>query len=85
MNGVVRARLDQKLKDEAEAVLEAIGLTTSDAVRMMMIRIAREKKLPFEPIIPNARTVAAIKAARAGNTIKVGRAKDLLAGLNADD
>lgn len=65
--------------------MEAIGLTTSDAVRMMRIRIAREKKLPFEPSIPNAKTVAAIKAARAGNTSKVGGLVGLLADLKTDD
>ena len=45
-NAVVRARIDERVKEEAAAVLAAMGLTVSDAFRMMMIRIAREKALP---------------------------------------
>ena len=47
-------------------VLEAIGLTVSDAVRLMLTRVAREKALPFEPLIPNEGTLAAMKEAREG-------------------
>lgn len=56
-NSVVRARIDGKTKVEAEAVLASIGLTVSDAFRMMMMRIAKEKALPFEPLIPNDETI----------------------------
>jgi len=65
-NAVVRARGDGRIKEEASAVLAAMGLTVSDAFRMMMIRIAREKALPFELLVPNAETVAAIDEARRG-------------------
>jgi DNA-damage-inducible protein J len=47
---VVRARIDARLHEEVEAILKRIGLTTSDAVRQMMMRIAHDQKLPFEPI-----------------------------------
>ena len=63
-NSVVRARIDEHVKAEAEVVLASIGLTVSDAFRMMMIRIANEKALPFEPFVPNDATIAAMKAAR---------------------
>jgi len=43
-------------------VLASIGLTVSDAFRMMM-RIAKEKALPFEPLIPNDETIEAMRAA----------------------
>ena len=46
-NAVVRARISGKVKEEAGAVLAAMGLTVSDAFRMMMTRVAAEKKLPF--------------------------------------
>ncbi len=82
---VVRARIDSKTKEEAAAVLATIGLTVSDAFRLMMIRIAREKALPFEPLIPNAETIEAMMEARAGNLISVGTLEDLMADLNADD
>ena len=85
MNTVVRARIDQKIKDEAVAVLGTIGLTASDAFRLMMVRIAAEKRLPFEPLVPNAETIEAMKAARRGDLIQAGSADDLMADLNADD
>jgi antitoxin component of RelBE/YafQ-DinJ toxin-antitoxin module len=52
---------------------------------MMMVRIATEKALPFEPLIPNAETIEAIKSARRGKLTKVGQADHLLESLNADD
>jgi len=84
-NSVVRARIDGDIKAEAEAVLAAIGLTSSEAFRMMMTRIAKEKVLPFEPLVPNDETIEAIKAARRGELVKVGPADNLLESLNARD
>ena len=68
MTTVVRARISAEVKNEASAVLEAMGLTVSDAFRIMMTRIAREHALPFEPLIPNEETIAAMRAARKGET-----------------
>jgi DNA-damage-inducible protein J len=82
-NSVVRARIDERTKAEAAAVLSAIGLTVSDAFRLMMIRIAREKALPFEPLVPNAKTIEAMKAARRGEVVTVGSPAGLLASLRA--
>ncbi len=82
---VVRARIDGEVKAEAEAVLASIGLTVSDAFRLMMIRIAKEKALPFEPLVPNEETIEAMRAARRGELIEVGSIDNLFAELNADD
>jgi len=84
-NAVVRARIDERVKEEAAAVLAAMGLTVSDAFRMMMIRIAKEKALPFEPLTPNEETIEAMRAARRGELVKVGSIDDLLPSLNEDD
>jgi DNA-damage-inducible protein J len=84
-NAVVRARIDGRIKKEAASALNKIGLTVSDAVRLMLVRVAAEKALPFEPLVPNARTIKAMKAARRGELAAVGRAEDLLGRLNADD
>ncbi len=81
VNSVVRARINERIKAEASAVLEAMGLTVSDAFRMMMVRIAREKALPFEPLVPNDETIEAMKAARRGDLVKVGSARKLLPSL----
>ena len=63
----------------------AIGLTVSDAFRMLMVRVAAEKALPFEPIVPNKKTVKAIEAAQRGELTTVGRPQNLVHRLNADD
>jgi addiction module RelB/DinJ family antitoxin len=52
-SSLVCARIDQQLKREVEEVLAAIGLTLSGAFRLMLIRVARDKVLPFEPIFPD--------------------------------
>ncbi len=85
MRTVVRARIDERVKNEAAAVLASIGLTVSDAFRLMMVRIATEKRLPFEPLVPSAETIEAMRAARRGDLVTVGSVDDLVADLNADD
>ncbi|HET7314090.1 type II toxin-antitoxin system RelB/DinJ family antitoxin, partial [Salinisphaera sp.] len=66
-NAVVRARIDEQIKEEASVVLASMGLTVSDAFRMLLTRVAREKALPFEPLVPNATTIEAMKEARRGD------------------
>jgi len=83
-NTVVRARIDARVKKDAEAVLATIGLTVSDAFRLLMMRVAAEKALPFEPLVPNAKTIEAIKAARRGELVTVGRPENLLNKLNEE-
>jgi len=84
-NTVVRARIDEHVKEEAAVVLATIGLTVSDAFRLMMVRIAKDKALPFEPLVPNAETIEAMKAARRGEVVTVASVDALFAGLNAGD
>ncbi|MSO77333.1 MAG: type II toxin-antitoxin system RelB/DinJ family antitoxin [Alphaproteobacteria bacterium] len=84
-NSIVRARIDERIKAEAAAVLDAMGLTVSDAFRMMMVRIAREKALPFAPLVPNAETIKAMKEARRGGLKRYRGVKDLMTSLNEDD
>jgi DNA-damage-inducible protein J len=84
-NTVIRARINERIKEEASAVLEAMGLTVSDAFRMLMVRVARDKALPFEPLVPNDKTIAAIRAARRGELTKAKNPSSLIEKLNADD
>ena len=85
-NSVVRARINEEIKEEASAVLQSMGLTVSDAFRMMMVRIAREKALPFEPLVPNKETIAAIEAARRGDFARsFDTVDDLMDHLRAED
>lgn len=82
-NTVVRARIDENIKEEASIVLAAMGLTVSDALRMMLTRVAREQSLPFEPLVPNATTIKAMRDARSGKTIKHKSLDALMADLHA--
>lgn len=61
---LVQVRIDGAIKEKATAVLAAMGLTVSDAVRLLLTRVAREKALPFEPLIPNTGTIDAITESR---------------------
>ena len=83
-NAVVRARIDANIKEEATAVLAAMGLTVSDAFRIMLTRVAREKALPFEPLVPNDVTIEAMKEARRGN-LETVTLNELQAVLDAND
>lgn len=84
-NTVVRARIDEHTKNEAAAVLASMGLTVSDAFRLLLTRVAREKALPFEPLVPNEVTIAAMREARRGNLPRANTVDELLEKLNADD
>ncbi len=84
-NAVVRARVNEGIKQEASIVLEAMGLTVSDAFRIMLTRVANDKALPFEPLVPNAKTIAAMQEARAGKLKSFNSIDALMADLNADD
>lgn len=83
-NSVVRARIDERTKQEAAAVLKTIGLTLSDAFRLLLVRVAAEKALPFDPLVPNEETIEAMKAARRGELVDAGKPENLLKSLNAE-
>lgn len=84
-NTVVRARIDERVKEEAAAILAAAGLTISDAFRMMLVKTVAERALPFDPLVPNETTIAAMKAARRGELVTVGGVDELLADLHEED
>ena len=83
-NALVQTRINGTVKAEASAVLATMGLTVSDAVRLLLTRVAHDTALPFEPLVPNAATIAAMKAARAGKLESVTLA-ELQAVLDADN
>lgn len=84
-NALVQTRIDGAVKDEAASVLKAMGLTVSDAVRLMLVRVARDKELPFDVRTPNAMTTEAIKELEAGKGRRVASAAELFADIDADD
>jgi DNA-damage-inducible protein J len=84
-NAVVRARIDEQTKEEAAVVLQSMGLTLSDAFRMLLTRVAQDKALPFDPLVPNEKTIQAMKEARQGKLRSFATVDELMADLNADD
>ncbi len=84
-DSTVRARINSKIKEEATAVLAAISLTPSEAFRLLMTRVAQEHSLPFDLLIPNKETVAAIQAARFGQVKSFSNLQELMGDLYTDD
>lgn len=84
-DAIVRARIDGQVKEQAALVLAEMGLSVSDAIRMLLVRVAAQKALPFEAKVPNAETVAAMEEARSGTGKRFASVADLMADLNSDD
>ena len=82
---VVRARIDSDLKKEASAVLAKMGLSVSDAIRLMLLRVASDKNLPFDIRVPNATTQAALRDASEGRVERFASVADLMGALSMDD
>jgi DNA-damage-inducible protein J len=81
----VRARIDTATKERAAEALEAMGLSISDAIRLLMLRVADERRLPFEVKAPNATTRNAIAELEAGKGKQFASVEALMADLHADD
>ena len=81
----VRARIDGATKERAREALEDMGLSISDAIRLLMLRIAVERRLPFEVRVPNETTRDAIAELEAGKGKRFSSVEALMADLHADD
>ena len=82
---MVHIRVDEKVKAKAAKTLASMGLTVSDAVRLLLTRIAVEKALPFEVRVPNRETVAAMEAGERGEVSRASSIAKMMADLNARD
>jgi DNA-damage-inducible protein J len=82
---MVHVRIDKRVKAKAAKTLSAMGLSVSDAVRVLLTRVATEKALPFEVRVPNAATAAAMREARKGGLRSFDSVSDLMNDLNAED
>lgn len=78
---MVHVRVDEKMKKRAARTLAGMGLSVSDAVRMLLVRVAAEKALPFEVKVPNPTTVKAMRAADQGKGKRHRSAEALLKDL----
>ncbi|MGB0843621.1 MAG: type II toxin-antitoxin system RelB/DinJ family antitoxin [Alphaproteobacteria bacterium] len=60
MDTKLNIRIDGALKTETEAVLQELGMTMADAVRMTFRQIVMQQRIPFDVSVPNATTLAAL-------------------------
>lgn len=74
----VRARIDEKVKNEAAEVLAGMGLTVSDVIRISLTKIAKEKALPFDMRVPNKLTAETLEKSERGEEVHQAKnAEDL--------
>ena len=78
---VVRARIDSDTKVRATEVLDAMGLSVSDAIRLLLLRVADEQQLPFTVQVPNTTTVKAMKELNEGKGKRFANAEALFKDL----
>ena len=81
-DAVVRARIDTATKERAAAALEAMGLSISDAIRLLMVRIAEEQRFPFDVKVPNAATRKAISELNQGKGKRFKSTRELFKDLD---
>ena len=80
-DSVVRARIDSDTKARAIAALDAMGLSVSDAIRLLMFRIADEQRLPFSVQVPNAKTMKAMDELETGQGKRFSNEQELFDDL----
>ncbi len=71
---LIQVRVDSALKNQAEKVLVAMGLKTSEAIRMFLQQTVNDHALPFQPSahkVPNKKTLKAFKEAEEGKSTTV--------------
>ncbi|MBW0002592.1 MAG: type II toxin-antitoxin system RelB/DinJ family antitoxin [Hyphomicrobiales bacterium] len=78
---VVRARIDQVTKEQAAKALAKMGLSLSDAVRLLLVRVAADKEFPFPVKVPNATTRKAMMELERGKGKRFTSAEELFKDL----
>jgi DNA-damage-inducible protein J len=81
---MVHVGVDEKTKELAARTLAGMGLSVSDAVRMLLVRVAAEKALPFEVNVPNATPVKAMRVASMTKGKRSRSAEALFKELGSD-
>lgn len=80
-DAIVKARIPQDVKERAVTVLTRMGLNTSDLIRITMMRVADEGRLPFEITVPNHETREAMEELVAGKGKRYESAEAMLKEL----
>lgn len=79
---VVRARIDSDTKGRATQALRAMGLSVSDAIRLLLVRVAEEGRLPFAVQVPNTMTIKAMEDLEKGKGRRFDSAEELFRDLD---
>lgn len=80
-SAMVNVRIEPKLKATAEHILDEVGLSSADAIRIFYKQVCLQNGLPFSVNIPNETTVQAIKESKAGKTHKVKNVSEIFEDL----
>lgn len=83
-NALVQARINKEVKVNAAHVLSSVGLSVSDAIRLLLTKIVNEEAVPFELITPNKQTMAAINELESGKGKKFNSIEELMADLQCE-
>ncbi|MGD9738886.1 MAG: type II toxin-antitoxin system RelB/DinJ family antitoxin [Bauldia sp.] len=87
-SSMLHVRIDDEVKARATAALSEMGLSASDAVRLLFHRIAADQAFPLELKVPNAETRAAMaesEALMASAKQRFGAPDELFAALEEPD
>ena len=80
----ITIRLDSKVKTDAQAVFNKLGITTTQAVSLFLNQVSLKKGLPFDISIPNTETIKAIEDALTGTRLQTAEnVDDLFAKLKS--
>ncbi len=79
----VRARIDQNLKNDAQVILQEIGISTSQAINLFFKRLVIEKDIPFKTKVPTARLQAAFEQIDKGETVSYSGVEEMMKDLNS--
>lgn len=82
-DAVVRVRLNAATKERATAALDTMGLSVSDAIRLLMLRAADGQRLPFDVKVPTSATSLAVKELELGKGQRFETPEALLSGLDS--
>jgi DNA-damage-inducible protein J len=85
-NVTIQSRIKPELKEQAEAIFEAIGLSMGDAIRIFLQQSVNVGGLPFQPSAkrPNAETVASLDELESGKGKRLANLDELIADLEAE-
>jgi DNA-damage-inducible protein J len=78
---IVKARIDSGTKARATEALDAMGLSISDVIRIVLMRVADEQKLPFDVKVPSPALKKALSETRSGKARKFNTVDEVFAHL----